>query len=286
LGAKIVDTKNGLIECKADKLTGCEIDLDYPSVGATENIMLASVFAKGETVIRNAAKEPEIVDLQDFLSAMGARVSGAGTETVNVSGVDSLHSRVEHEVIPDRIVACTYLAAAAAAGGELLITKTCPGHMSAVLSKLTECGCEIKTEKDSVFIAAPEGLSAISAIRTQPYPGFPTDMQSQIAALMVRAKGTSVIIETVFENRFNYTEELVKMGANIIVEGRTAVVQGVDKLYGANVNSRDLRGGAAIVLAALGAEGITTITATRHIDRGYEDIEKALTLAGAGIWRM
>lgn len=283
LGVKINES-HGTIYCEASDLKGADIHLDYPSVGATENILLASVFAKGTTVIRNAAKEPEIGDLQNFLNTIGAKVSGAGTNNIRVEGVESLNSG-EHTIIPDRIVAGTYMAAAASTGGSLELQNVNIEHMQPIIAKLREIGCSILAETGKVHIAAPRRLRAVDTVRTLPYPGFPTDMQAPIMALLCRAKGTSIVIETVFENRFKHVEDLICMGADIKVDGRIAVVRGRGKLTGTNVTARDLRGGAALVIAGMSAEGTTIVDAVEHIDRGYEDFHFHLQQLGADIVR-
>jgi len=285
MGAKINDAQGGFIYCEADKLYGSDIHLDYPSVGATENIMLASVFAEGETIVRNAAKEPEIVDLQSFLKGMGVSIEGAGTSVIRIKGSYRKLSDIEHTIIPDRIVAGTYMIAAAITGGEILIKNVIPDHISSVSSILKECGCKIKIGDGKLFIKGPSRPSAIEVIRTLPYPGFPTDMQAQLVALLSIARGTSIVIETVFENRFRHVEELIRMGASIKIEGRSAIIKGVRKLSGAKVVARDLRGGAALVLAGLSADGYTTVSEVHHIDRGYERIEEKLQMCGADITR-
>lgn len=286
MGAKIHDANRGFICCEAERLKGCDIQLDYPSVGATENIMLASVFAEGETYIRNAAKEPEIVDLQNFLIGLGVNVHGAGTSVIRIKGSNRGLRNVEHSIIPDRIVAGTYLTAAGITGGELLVRNVIPEHLSSVISKLRESGCRISCKKDTIHISGPVRPRAIDMIRTLPYPGFPTDMQAQMVAYLTIARGTSIIVETVFENRYKHVEELLRMGANIKQEGRLAVIKGVKKLTGANVTARDLRGGAALILAGLAAEGETVINGLKHIERGYEDIEGKLSNVGAQIRRI
>jgi len=285
LGAKIEDVQRGFVYCKADNLKGCEIHLDYPSVGATENIMLASVFAKGQTQIHNCAKEPEISDLQRFLRKMGVDVTGAGSSTITVNGKVKKLSIAEHEVMPDRIVAGTYLAAAAITGGSLVLHNVIPEHMSSIIYNLREAGCRINVSRNRINIIGPKRASAIETIRTLPYPGFPTDMQPQMVALLSTARGTSIIVETVFENRFRHVDELLRMGAYIKLEGRTAIIKGVPKLIGAKVKALDLRGGASLVLAGLAAEGETEVSGVRHIDRGYQDIEKKLSSVGAIISR-
>jgi UDP-N-acetylglucosamine 1-carboxyvinyltransferase len=286
MGAKIQDAQGGFIYCEADKLTGCDIQLDYPSVGATENIMLASVFAEGETIIRNAAKEPEILDLQNFLQAIGVRVSGAGTSVIRIFGGKHKLHNAQHTIISDRIVTGTYMAAAAITGSELVLKNVIPEHICSIISLLRECGCHISVDGSTLRIASPSRLNAFDMVRTLPYPGFPTDMQAQILAMSTIAKGTSIIVETVFENRYKHVDELLRMGANIKLEGRIAVVKGVKRLIGANVTARDLRGGAALVLAGLAAEGETVISDIKHIDRGYDKIEEKLQQVGASIKRI
>lgn len=286
MGARIQDAQFGFICGEAEQLKGYDIQLDYPSVGATENIMLASVFADGVTYIRNAAKEPEIIDLQNFLIAAGVKVSGAGTNIIRIEGGKRRLGKVEHSVIPDRIVAGTYMVASAITGGDVTLRNIVPEHISSITSILREAGSRINVKKNSLHISGPARLQAVDIIRTLPYPGFPTDMQAQIVALLTIARGTSILVETVFENRFKHVEELLRMGANIKLEGRLAVIKGVRSLKGANVTARDLRGGAALVLAGLVAEGETVISSIKHIDRGYESIEKSLSGIGAKIIRV
>ncbi|MCX7922352.1 MAG: UDP-N-acetylglucosamine 1-carboxyvinyltransferase [Clostridia bacterium] len=285
MGARIQDVQNGFLYGEADKLKGCDIHLDYPSVGATENIMLAAVLADGDTYIRNAAKEPEIIDLQNYLVAMGAEVSGAGTNVIRIKGKNTKFNSVEHSVIPDRIVAGTYMVAAAITGGNMVVKNIAPEHISSIISNLRDSGCHINIKKNSLHITSPARPKAIDIIRTLPYPGFPTDMQAQMVSMLSIARGTSIIVETIFENRYKHVDELLRMGANIKLEGRIAVIKGVKKLNGANVTARDLRGGAALILAGLVAEGETVISGTKHIDRGYEDIEGKLSQVGALIKR-
>lgn len=280
----IIDEEDGIISCEAPKLIGAEIHMDYPSVGATENIMLSSVFAKGTTLIRNAAKEPEISDLAVFLNDMGAKVTGAGTNCIRIDGVNSLGGG-EHAIISDRIVAGTYLTAAAATGGDIELDNVEISHIYPITAKLRECGCHINHTKNSVRLVAPNRVCAIDVLRTLPYPGFPTDMQAPIAALLTTARGTSVIIETVFENRFKYTEGLILMGADIKVDGRIAVIRGRARLNGASVTASDLRGGAALIIAGLSAEGTTIIDGIEHVDRGYENLHNNLKQIGALIER-
>lgn len=277
--------EHGYIKCSAPSLTGGNIHLDFPSVGATENIMLAAVRADGTTTISNAAREPEIVDLGNFLNKMGARVSGIGTSVITIEGVKKLKA-VEYTIMPDRIVAATYLAASAITGGEICLTGVNPQDMGAMLYVLSEMGVRLHCEKDKIIQLAPKRLKSVHTVRTMPYPGFPTDIQSPFMSLAAMAKGTSVFIENIFENRFQHIDELTRMGADIKVEGRSAVVRGVDSLEGANVVARELRGGAALVVAALAASGTTTITGTEFIDRGYESIEKYLSDCGAKIKRV
>lgn len=284
LGIEITE-EHGYILCRAEKLSGSNIHLDFPSVGATENIMLAAVCAEGTTVVTNAAREPEIADLQSFLRRMGARVKGAGTSTVEIEGGARLYG-VDYTVMPDRIAAGTYLACCGAAGGKILLKNTNPGDMTSTLSCLSGMGAKIRQDKNSVYMSSGKRLKSFGTIRTMPYPGFPTDMQSPFLALGCTASGTGVITETIFENRFQNAEELLRMGADIRVDGKTAVVVGVKKLHGAVVHARELRGGASLVTAALGAEGTTTVMNTEYIDRGYEDFEKNLSMCGARIARI
>ena len=286
MGARVNDAQRGFIHCEAEKLKGCDIQLDYPSVGATENIMLASVFADGETIIRNAAKEPEILDLQKYLQATGVRVAGAGTSIIRIEGGEHKLRSAEHTIITDRIVAGTYMAAAGITGGNILLKNAIPENLSSVISVLRESGCRIEIKGSMVHVTGPARLRAVDIIRTLPYPGFPTDMQAQLVAMLTTARGTSIVVETVFENRYKHVDELLRMGANIKLEGRIAVIKGVRKLVGANVCARDLRGGAALVLAGLAAEGETVVSEIKHIDRGYERIEEKLAYLGAVIKRV
>lgn len=284
LGVEITES-HGYINCKADKLKGDNIHLDFPSVGATENIMLAACMAEGITTVTNAAREPEIVDLEAFLNRMGAKISGSGSNIIRIEGVKKLYG-VEHQIIPDRIVAATYLSCAAATKGSIILKKVNPNHMDAMTAVLKEMGCKIYTEKSRIILSAPVSrLKAVKRIVTMPYPGFPTDIQSPFMALSSIADGTSVFVENIFENRFHHVEELIRMGADIKVDGRIAVVQGVKSLGGATVRAKELRGGAAMILAALAADGITTVEDIKYIDRGYESIEKYLSSCGANIQR-
>ncbi|MHB1418329.1 MAG: UDP-N-acetylglucosamine 1-carboxyvinyltransferase [Bacillota bacterium] len=280
LGAKIT-MDHGEISAEAGKLTGVKVYLDFPSVGATENIIMAASLAKGITIIENVAEEPEIVDLANLLNSMGARISGAGTNIIKVEGVASLHG-TSHSVIPDRIEAGTYMVAAAAAGGNILVENVITEHLKPVMAKLKETGVEIQEEGTGVRVIS-NGLVMASDLKTLPYPGFPTDMQAQMMAMLTRARGTSVITETVFENRFMHVDELQRMGANIKIEGHTAVVRGVHALTGAPVKATDLRAGAALMVAGIVAQGETEITGIHHIQRGYENIVTKLRGLGAKI---
>lgn len=282
LGATIGE-KNGYIIASASFLKGAEIHLDYPSVGATENLIMAAVLARGKTIIHNAAREPEIVDLQNFLNSMGAKVRGAGTETIRIDGVDSLGS-CTYRIIPDRIVTGTYLIAAAITGGWVELKGIIPSHLDAVVAKMREAGVVIESTDDSLVVTSSK-LKAVETLRTLPYPGFPTDLQAPMMALLCLARGNSVIIENVFEERFGHVGELRKMKAQITIEGRNAIIRGVKKLMGAEVEATDLRAGAALVLAGLAAEGTTIVNNVRHIDRGYERLEKELQKLGARIER-
>lgn len=279
-----IQEEHGYIKCSTDKIVGGNIHLDFPSVGATENAMLAAVCADGFTTITNAAREPEIVDLGNFLNCMGAKVHGMGGSVIKIEGVSKLHG-AEYTIMPDRIVAATYLAASAITGGEICLKNVNPRDMGAMLHVLLDMGVQLRIEKDKIIQKAPKKLESIHIVRTMPYPGFPTDIQSPFMALATVARGTSIFIENIFENRFQHVDELTRMGADIKVEGRSAVVRGVNALQGANVVARELRGGAALVVAALAANGTTTIGGTEFIDRGYENIEKYLLECGAKIRR-
>lgn len=283
LGARISE-KHGYILAEAEELTGSEIHLDFPSVGATENLMMAAVLAKGQTVIRNAAKEPEIVDLQNYLNGLGANIRGAGTDSVKIQGVAKLGSTT-HTVIPDRIEAGTHLVAAAITGGDVTVSNVIPEHVESVIAKLKEAGQDIETGEDWVRVKSNGQVKAVD-LKTLPYPGFPTDMQAQMMVLMTVAEGTSVISETVFENRFKHVDELRRMGADIKIEGRAAIVKGIPKLSGTFVQAPDLRAGAALVLAGLVAEDATVIEDIWHIDRGYENLERKYSALGARIMRV
>ena len=284
LGVEISEA-HGYINCTTDGLVGADIHLDFPSVGATENIMLAACMADGVTTISNAAKEPEIEDLQNFLNRMGAKISGGGSNYIRIEGVKRLYA-VEHSIIPDRIAAATYLCAAAATGGGAVLRKVNSEHMGAMIAVLRDMGCRVYDEKNRIIIASPKSrLKAVKRIVTMPYPGFPTDIQSPFTALCSIASGTSVFVENIFENRYQHVEELRRMGADIKVDGRIAVVQGVERLSGAKVVAKELRGGAALIVAGLAAEGTTTVESISYIDRGYENIENCLSSLGANIKR-
>lgn len=283
LGAEI-DDAGGVLHCRARRLQGREIVLSLPSVGATENLMLAACGAAGTTTIANAAREPEIVDLQEFLNACGAEVSGAGTSTVTVAGGRPLHG-CTYEIMPDRIVAATYLCAAASAGGEIYLRNARESQMSTVTAILREAGCAVRADRDGVRCVCRGQLKSVRPVRTAPYPGFPTDAQAVLMAALLRSRGATVFEETIFENRYRHVDELVRMGADIRVAGRVAVVTGTQTLHGAPVRCTDLRGGAALCVAALAAEGETSIAEISHIDRGYECIERDLRTLGADIVR-
>lgn len=276
--------EHGYIKCNADKITGADIHLDFPSVGATENAMLAAACADGVTTVTNAAREPEITDLGRFLNCMGAKVRGMGGSVITIEGVKKLHGG-EYTIMPDRIVAATYLAASAATGGSICLKNTNPQDMGAMLNVLSDMGVGIKTEKDKIIQTSPSCLNGVHTIRTMPYPGFPTDIQSPFMSLATIARGTTVFVENIFENRFQHVDELARMGADIKVEGRSAVVRGVKELQGANVVARELRGGASLVVAALAAKGTSVVSGTEFIDRGYENIEEYLRGCGAKIRR-
>jgi len=283
LGASIM-MGNGYIEAKADKLKGNKIYLDFPSVGATENIMMAAALAEGQTIIENAAEEPEVVDLSNFINAMGGNIRGAGTGTIKIEGVKYLHG-ASHAVIPDRIEAGTFMVAAAITRGDILLENVLIDHLKPVEAKLKEAGVKISEEGEGIRVQGTSHMKPVD-VKTLPYPGFPTDMQAQIMALLSTIPGTSIITETVFENRFMHVSELKRMGANIKIEGRSAIVEGVDKLTGARVKATDLRAGAALVLAGLFAEGETEIGDVYHIDRGYDRCEDKFKALGANIERI
>ena len=282
LGADVRE-HGGCISCTGSEMKGAEIVLSLPSVGATENAILAACSAAGTTVISNAAREPEICDLQDFLQAMGACVHGAGSSTVVVEGGRTLHG-CDHRVIGDRIVAATYLAAAAGVGGDICLREVDSGHLSTVTTLLAQAGCRVNCGEDWVRLQSKGTLRAVAPIRTSPYPGFPTDAQAVLMAALCRSSGTTVFVENMFENRYRHVAELRRMGADVRPEGRVAVVCGVEELHGAQVKATDLRGGAAMVVAGLQAQGITQVGDIHHIQRGYADIAGDLTQLGAGIW--
>lgn len=277
--------EGGMIHCDGSAMHAGEIHFDYPSVGATENVMMASVLLDGVTRIHNAAREPEIADLQSFLNAMGARVRGAGGHVIEIEGVKRLHG-VTYTPMPDRIVAGTLLCVGAITGGDVTLTNAPSDDMVAITAKLREMGCRIDESGDMLRLRAPERLMAFSQLQTQPHPGFPTDMQVQMLALLAVSEGTGVIVENVFENRFTHAGEMNRMGARILCSGRTAVVQGVKRLYGAHVTARDLRGGAALALAGLKAEGETRVDQAWLIDRGYDALENQLAALGADVRRI
>lgn len=280
LGVKI-EEDSGFIVCSCEKIIGTDISLDFPSVGATENVMLASVFCEGCTYINNAALEPEIIDLQKFLNKMGAKVEGAGTKTIKITGVKALKD-VSYNIMSDRIEAGTLLCAAAITGGNISLNNIEPENITAVLDKLQEMGCEISIEKRKVFLKAPKRLKQVD-IKTMPYPGFPTDLQSVFASLLAVAKGTSIVTENIFENRYKCLHELKRMGARVTVDGRIAIIKGVRKLNGGKVKSTDLRGGAALIIAGLAAKGKTKVDNIEHILRGYENLDKKLNSLGARV---
>ncbi|MBR5202317.1 MAG: UDP-N-acetylglucosamine 1-carboxyvinyltransferase [Clostridia bacterium] len=282
-----ITTENGFLVCSAEEkgLKGTRITLSFPSVGATENIILAAVLAKGTTIITNAAREPEISDLADFLNRCGARIHGAGDSTITIEGISNLYS-TEHTIIPDRIVASTYMIAAAMTNGKICLRDIIPAHIGPTIQPLREAGCDVTVSGRWLCLSAPPKLKRIRMIRTMPYPGFPTDVQAQMMALTTICEGTSVIVENIFESRFKHIGELLRFGAKINVEGRMAVIEGVKHLDSASVRSTDLRGGSAMFLAGLNAYGTTEITEIHHIDRGYEQPEKVLSELGADIKRV
>lgn len=280
LGAS-VEIRHGAIVTQAEELKGSHIFLDVVSVGATINIMMAASLANGRTIIENAAREPHVVDVANFLNSMGANIKGAGTDVIRIKGVEKLH-RTEYSIIPDQIEAGTFMFAAAATRGDVLVRNVIPKHLEATTAKLEEIGCEVEEFDDAVRVMANRNLRR-THVKTLPYPGYPTDMQPQIAVTLTMAKGTSIVTESIFENRFKYVDELSRMGANIKVQGNTAIIDGVDTLTGARVCASDLRAGAALVIAGLAAEGITIIDDIVYIQRGYEDFEVKLRNLGAEI---
>ncbi len=282
----LVSDRHGLLFCEAKKLRGAEIHLDFPSVGATENVMMAAVLAEGETRIYNPAKEPEIIDLQNFLNVLGAKITGAGGECIKIVGVKALKKDVEYTPMFDRIIAGTYALMAANCGGEVVLQNVKREYVGSFLSKIQNSNCKLYYEGDTLIIKSDGNLDAVTKIETAPYPGFPTDMQEQMVASLATSSGTSIMVENLFENRFKLVPELIKMGAKITVKDNIAVIVGVPTLYGADVHTFDLRGGAALVLAGLRAKGYTTISNIELIDRGYYKIENDLTKLGAKIKRI
>ena len=278
MGAEIT-VEQGYVHAKAIRLKGARICTDMVTVTGTENLMMAACLAEGETIIENAAREPEVVDLANCLVSMGARISGAGTDVIRIQGVDRLHGAA-HAIMPDRIETGTYLCAAAATGGDIRLVRTSAAYLDAVVDKLMDAGCEVTVERDAIRLQAPQRLNAVS-LRTAPYPAFPTDMQAQFMAINTVAKGVATIRETIFENRFMHANELARLGADIQIEGSNAIVRGVDHLEGATVMATDLRASASLVIAGLVAHGETLIDRIYHLDRGYERIEEKLAKLGA-----
>ncbi len=276
-----VDIAHGIVSAEAEKLVGTHIYLDKVSVGATINIMMAAAMAEGKTVVENAAKEPHVVDVANFLNSMGANIRGAGTDVIRIVGVEKLH-KTEYSVIPDQIEAGTFMFAVAATGGNVLVKNVIPKHLEATTAKLIEVGCKVEEYDDAVRVISDGNLKS-TQVTTLPYPGFPTDMQPQMAVLLAIADGTSTVTESIFENRFKYVDELTRMGANIKVEGNIAIISGVSKYTGARVNAPDLRAGAALVIAGLAGEGITVVDDIYYIQRGYETLEIKLRGIGAEI---
>ena len=284
MGAQIT-FGNGFVEANVNgRLRGAKIYLDFPSVGATENIMSAAALADGVTIIENAAKEPEIVDLANYINEMGGRVVGAGTDTMRIEGVKELHG-AEHYIIPDRVEAGTFMVAAAITEGDVIIENAVPEHMAALISKMGEMGVDIREEKEGLRIRASRPLRSID-IKTMPHPGFPTDMQSQMMSLMLTATGNGILTETVFENRFMHVEEFRRMNASVKIEGRSVIMEGPSKLQGAEVSATDLRAAAALILAGLAADGITRVNQLQHLDRGYVNFHSKLAALGADIERV
>lgn len=286
LGAEVeIDEAAEVIRCSCDQLIGSAIYLDFPSVGATENIVMAASMAKGTTILENAAQEPEIVDLANFLNKMGARIKGAGTDTIKIEGVEHIHG-ARHNVIPDRIELGTFMVAAAITRGCVLIKNAVPDHVKPIMAKLKECGAQVEMLEEGILVKADEGNLISTDIKTLPYPGFPTDMQSPFMVLLTTVEGTSAVIETVFENRFMHVKELKRMGANIKIDGHCAIIEGGSKLHGAKVCATDLRGGAAVVMAGLVAEGKTEVSNIYHVERGYDHFEDKLRALGGKITRI
>jgi UDP-N-acetylglucosamine 1-carboxyvinyltransferase len=283
MGAEI-KVEQGYVHAKAARLKGARICTDMVTVTGTENLMMAACLADGETIIENAAREPEVVDLANCLVSMGARISGAGTDVIRIQGVEKLHGAT-HAIMPDRIETGTYLCAAAATGGDVRLLKTSAAYLDTVVDKLMDAGCEITVERDAIRLIAPKRLKAVS-LRTAPYPAFPTDMQAQFMAINCIAEGVATIRETIFENRFMHVNELMRLGANIQIEGNNAIVRGVERLEGATVMATDLRASASLVIAGLVAQGETVIDRIYHLDRGYERIEEKLARLGASVRRV
>ena len=280
LGAT-VDIAHGMIIAQAEEMRGTHIYMDMVSVGATINVMMAAVMTQGVTIIENAAKEPHVVDVANFLNSMGANIKGAGTDVIRVKGVESLHG-TEYAIIPDQIEAGTFMFAAAITKGDVTVKNVIPKHLESISAKLLEIGCEIEESDDAVRVVAAKPLTH-THVKTLPYPGFPTDMQPQIAVALALSSGTSIVTESIFENRFKYVDELTRMGADIKVEGNTAIISGVKKYTGASITAPDLRAGAALVLAGLAAEGFSSVDDIRYIERGYEDFDVKLRSLGAQI---
>lgn len=283
LGA-VVKIEHGMIIADTDSLRGCHLYFDMVSVGATINVMLAAALAEGSTILENAAKEPHVVDVANFLNSMGANIKGAGTDVIRIKGVKALHG-TEYSIIPDQIEAGTFMVAAAATKGDVVVRNVIPKHLEAISAKLSEIGCQITEEDDAVRVFGNNQLKH-TQIKTLPYPGFPTDMQPQMTVTLALSRGTSIVTETIFDNRFKYVDELAKMGATIKVEGNTAIVDGVRKLTGAEVSAPDLRAGAALVIAGLAADGYTVIDDIQYIERGYESFDEKLRQLGAQIERV
>ncbi|WP_068774432.1 UDP-N-acetylglucosamine 1-carboxyvinyltransferase [Paenibacillus sp. FJAT-26967] len=280
----VIEEKGNTIICTADRLRGADITLDFPSVGATENVMMAAVVADGITTISNAAREPEIQDLQNFLNEMGADIIGAGTDTITIRGVQTL-SACSYRIIPDRIVAGTFMVAAAATRGSVTLEGVCPAHLNSAIHVLRRAGVQITVHDDIINVHAPIRPKAVERIVTAPHPSFPTDLQSQVMVLLSLADGVSIMKETIFESRFKHVDELTRMGADIHVDFNAAFIKGVPRLYGATVEATDLRAGAALVIAGLAAHGTTVVEQIHHVDRGYDRIEEMLTCLGARIRR-
>ncbi len=280
LGAQVT-IEHGLIKAEAEKLVGSHIYMDVSSVGATINVMMAATMAEGTTIIENSAKEPHVVDLANFLNSMGANIKGAGTDVIRIRGVQKLHG-TEYTIIPDQIEAGTFMFAAAVTKGDVTVKNIIPKHLESITAKLLEIGCEVEETDDCIRVVASKPLQH-TQVKTLPYPGFPTDMQPQITVALALSRGTSIVTESIFENRFKYVDELTRMGANIKVEGNTAIIDGVEKYTGASISAPDLRAGAALVIAALAAEGMTTVDDIKYIQRGYEDFHLKLQGLGAQI---